>query len=175
LLFIIDLAIFYTRNPRLYYYTLFTLSSLELTPVLRMAAGTLSLLYLIIKVNGFFLYYPLGLIIMLVIGILKGITKNSFSMMYHIINIALLAIGCVIMYLVFNTEPLYLLVAALTIVVYQTSAYHETTLTNYLRQLTLQDYERLFIHLSPRLAFYVKKFYGRLKELEDFDEEDDIF
>lgn len=172
--FFVDLAIFYTRNPRLYYYTLFTLRSLQ-SPVLRMTAGILSILYLVIHVNGFFLYYPLALIIMLVVGILKGITKSSFALMYHLINIVLLVIGCLIMYFVFNTEPLYLLVAALTVVVYQTSVYHETTLTNHLRVLTLQDWERLFVHLSPRLAFYVKKFYSRLRDLEDFDEEDDIF
>lgn len=140
-----------------------------------MAAGTLSLLYLTINVNGFFLYYPLGIILMLVIGVLKGVTKSSFSIIFHAINVVLLFVGCLAMYYIFNTDPMYLLVAALTIVVYQVSVYHETTLTNYLRELTLQDWESLFIHLSPRIAFYVKKFYSRLRELEDFDEEDDIF
>lgn len=140
-----------------------------------MAAGTVALLYLTILINGFFLYYPLALIIMLVIGILKGITTNAFAIMFHAINVAVLFLGCLAMYYIFDTEPFYLLVAALTVIIYQTAVYHETTLTNYLRQLSLDDWDSLFVHLSPRLAFYVKKYYGKLRELEDFEEEDDVF
>lgn len=140
-----------------------------------MGAGTVSILYLTILINGFFLYYPLALIIMLVIGVLKGLTTNAFSIMFHAINIVVLFLGCIAMYYIFNTDPFYLLLASLTVIIYQTAVYHETTLTNYLRQLSLEDWDSLFIHLSPRLAFYVKKYYSKLRELEDYEEEDDIF
>lgn len=140
-----------------------------------MAAGTVALLYLTILVNGFFMYYPLALIIMLLIGIFKGVTSNKLAIMFHLINVVVLILGCIAMYYIFGTNPFYLLVAGLTVVIYQTAVYHETTLTNYLRQLSLQDWDSLFIHLSPRLAFYVKKYYSRLRELEDYEEEDDVF
>lgn len=48
--FLIDLAIFISRNIKLFNYTLFTL-------LLRVFSGTVALLYLSILVDGFFTYY----------------------------------------------------------------------------------------------------------------------
>ena len=120
-----DLTVFYTRNVKFFNYTIFTL-------LLRIAAGTVALLYLSILVNGFFTYYPLGLVITLAIGILKGITKNSFSLIFHVMNITVQIIGSIALYFVFKADPFYLLTAVMTVIIYQVAIYHESSLTNFL-------------------------------------------
>lgn len=48
--FLVDLGLFVSRNVRLFNYTLFTV-------VIRIIVGTVSMLYLSIQIDGFFLYF----------------------------------------------------------------------------------------------------------------------
>ena len=92
--------------------------------------------------------------ITLAVGILKGITKNTFSLIYHVVNLFLIAVGAVVMFFVFScslphqpADVFQLITAAITIVVYQVAVYHESSLTNFLQQLSLEEWEIIFIHL----------------------------
>ena len=51
-----------------------------------MAAGTVGLLYLSVNVNGFFSFYPLGLISTIVIGVAKGVSPNRLGYIFHAIK-----------------------------------------------------------------------------------------
>ena len=57
-----------------------------------------------------------------------------------------------------------MLTAGLIILIYQATLYHESSLTNFLQSLSIEEWERAFIHLSPRVAFYVKKYYLQLRQ-----------
>lgn len=71
---------------------------------MRIFAGTVASLYLSILVDGFFVYYPLGLVFTVVVGILKGMSNNKFTLIFHVINYFILLVGSIFLFLFFRSR-----------------------------------------------------------------------
>ena len=149
----IDMVIFITKKMKMFYYTFLTL-------VGRIVSGILLSIYTTAKLDAIFAFFPFFLTVTLGISILKALNEESMSFVYHCINLFVVIVGSLLVSLANdNLNPYYSFMVGVCTFLFQISIYHELGLVKYLWSLNLAEWEDGFIHLAPRIAFYVKRFW----------------
>lgn len=189
----VDMAVFILRKMKLYYYTLLTLSKKYskiffkiffqiiflnrikklIILVGRIVSGILINIYASSTIDISVAWIWLFLSITLLFAILKALNEDSVLFVYHAINFFVILIGGLILALGSQDINNYYNALCCTFVfLYQISVFHELALVRYLYQLPMKEWEQEFVHLAPRVAFYVKKFYTEQRYGNEIDIED---
>lgn len=108
--------------------------------------------------------------ITLLMALLKALNEDSVLFIYHAINFFVILLTGLILALGYQDINNYFnALCCVFVFLYQISVFHELALVRYLYQLPLKEWEEEFIHLAPRVAFYVKKFYTEQRYGEEID------
>lgn len=165
----IDMVIFVTKKMKMYYYTFLTL-------VGRIISGILLNIFTSTKLDPIFSWLFFFLAVTMIIAILKALNEESLNFVYHCINVFVVIVGSLLVSLAnSNVNPYYSFMIGVVTFLYQISVFHELGLVKYLWSLNLSEWEDGFIHLAPRIAFYVKRFWeegegSRMGRVLDFDD-----
>lgn len=151
--FSIDLYIFITMNLKMFYYTFLTL-------VGRIISGILINIYATANLDAIFAWLFFFLSVTLVLSILKSLNEESLNFVYHCINVFIIIVGGLLVSLANSqVNPYYIFMIAVCTLLYQISVFHELGLVKYLWSLNESEWEDGFIHIAPRIAYYVKRFW----------------
>lgn len=167
---IADMIIFINRNLKLVNYTF-------LTFIGRIISGILVNIYATTKYDAIFCWGFFFLTTTMAISILRALKGDGSAFVFHLINIFILVIGTVLVSLASSrgVNAYYGFIVAMTVLLFQISVFHELGLVRYLWSLDEKEWEYGFIHIAPRLTYYIKWFWekdetqrkGRVLEFDD--------